>query len=577
MIGRTIQNYRIEELIGEGGMGTVYRATDILLHRPVAVKMLHAHLLRDATFMERFRNEAVLSAQLNHPNVATLYNLLQDRNDNLMIMELVSGQTLDKLVKHQGKLSVEIAVKITMQALDGLQHAHQRGILHRDIKPANLMLTHEGVVKLMDFGIARLQGSTRLTRTDRVVGTLEYMAPELLDRAEPSVQSDLYAVGVLLYELLSGKMPFEATTDATLISQILTKKPIPLRSYFAELPKNLEMVLERLFQKKPDKRYASASELKNVLANIVAPGAINLQTPEVPKKNNFSLAGLAETTVQKPATSPTVLASADSKYSFLKEAKAVLTSLEGMVLGGAVFIAASIVVIWTFFITPSPEPPIADKALKDSFLLNKRASVVTKDTIQIKASEVAIISEPDKQPKTDVAVPTPVQKAPKQQRPSQPNEKKIVLTSPKDDAAPVTNEATPANPEKRVEPKPTRAVTVELNGESVVIQFMETVTSDTPVGKMLSLQTTNSIETDGLNVILAGAPVRGRVVKAHPASDAKKAFLAVRFEAVQAVNGEWVPLKYPEYSDKSSSQVVFQAGRRVNNVRTVRATLSVQL
>jgi serine/threonine protein kinase len=176
-----------------------------------------------------------------------LYNLLQDRTDNLMVMEYINGLTLDKLVKKQGKLPVELAERIVMQALDGLYHAHQKGILHRDIKPANLMLTQEGVVKLMDFGIARLVGSQRLTRADRVVGTLEYMAPELLDRVEPPVQSDLYAVGVLLYELLSEKMPFEATTDSTLINQILNKAPISLRSRMVELPKLLEAVLEKLF------------------------------------------------------------------------------------------------------------------------------------------------------------------------------------------------------------------------------------------------------------------------------------------------------------------------------------------
>ncbi|MEZ4900904.1 MAG: serine/threonine-protein kinase [Spirosomataceae bacterium] len=293
MIGRIIQNYRIEELLGEGGMGTVYRATDTLLQRSVAIKMLHPHLLRDATFMERFKNEAVLSAQLNHPNVAVLYNLLSDRSDNLMVMEYVNGTTLDALVKKHGSLTVENAVKMVMQALDGLHHAHRKGILHRDIKPANLMLTQEGDVKLMDFGIARLVGSQRLTRADRVVGTLEYMAPELLDRIEPSVQSDLYAMGVLLYELLSGKMPFEATTDSTLINQILTKPPIALKSRISDLPKPLEAVLDKLFQKKPEKRYSTALELKQALAAIVPATPINTQLFGT-KKSVIPLTKLAE-------------------------------------------------------------------------------------------------------------------------------------------------------------------------------------------------------------------------------------------------------------------------------------------
>src|SRR6218665_3223890 len=162
MIGQKIQNYNVEELLGEGGMGTVYRATDTLLQRSVAIKILHPHLVRDTTFFERFRNEAILSAKLNHSNVAVLYNFLRDRNDNFMVMEFVDGMTLEKLLKQNGRLPLESVLKIMMQTLDGLHHAHEKGILHRDIKPANLMLTRDGIVKLMDFGIARMVGSQRL-------------------------------------------------------------------------------------------------------------------------------------------------------------------------------------------------------------------------------------------------------------------------------------------------------------------------------------------------------------------------------------------------------------------------------
>ncbi len=355
MIGQKIQNYNVEELLGEGGMGTVYRATDTLLQRSVAVKILHPHLVRDTTFFERFRNEAILSAKLNHSNVAVLYNFLRDRNDNFMVMEFVDGMTLEKLLKQNGGLPLESILKIMMQTLDGLHHAHEKGILHRDIKPANLMLTREGIVKLMDFGIARMVGSQRLTRADRIVGTLEYMAPELLDGSEPSVQSDLYAIGVLMYELLSGKMPFEASTDSTLITQILTKKPIPLRSRISNLPKKVEEILDTLLQKKPEKRYDSAADLRHILSTIVTPGKVIPQTLQ-PKKVEVNIAPTEMYT--KANTNPTRLADhrqqrvSGSNPTVVQTVKTRMLSTEGMILGGAVLVALMIVIVGVFFLSP---------------------------------------------------------------------------------------------------------------------------------------------------------------------------------------------------------------------------------
>ncbi|RYD89268.1 MAG: serine/threonine protein kinase, partial [Sphingobacteriales bacterium] len=206
--GRLIQHYRIESLLGEGGMGTVYQATDTLLQRLVAVKMLHPHLVSQTSFMERFRNEALILARLNHPNIAVVYNFLQDNADYFMAMEYVEGDSLEALIRKAGALSPAVAAEVVRQGLEGMAHAHRKGVLHRDIKPANLMLTPEGTIKLMDFGIARVSGEQRLTQANRLVGTLEYMAPELIEGQEPSPASDLYAMGVLLYELLSGKLPF---------------------------------------------------------------------------------------------------------------------------------------------------------------------------------------------------------------------------------------------------------------------------------------------------------------------------------------------------------------------------------
>ncbi|MFN8349667.1 MAG: protein kinase [Spirosomataceae bacterium] len=592
MIGRTIQNYRIEELLGEGGMGTVYRATDTLLRRPVAVKMLHPHLLRDSTFMERFRNEAVLSAQLNHPNVSTLYNLLQDRTDNFMVMELVDGMTLERLLTKEGKLPLETAVRIIIQALDGLQHAHYKGILHRDIKPANLMLTREGSVKLMDFGIARMVGSQRFTRADRVVGTLEYMAPELLNGAEPSIQSDLYAVGVLLYELLSGKMPFETTTESTLVNQILNKKPIPLRSRIPDLPKPVEEVLDKLFQKKPEKRFEKAWELRQALASIVPAGPVNPQLLE-PKSAPVPPTRMAEVKSDKPPVGPTRLATSPNEP--VKQPSRIrenLMSLEGMILMGAVVVAIAIIGFWMIG-TMDTDAKVSDnqKAIDTTQRITIPPVSLKNDTVASESDRLADLTpsqnyvhesdsrQPDpveNKPQKPVNKKPPVNREEGIEKPKEvnPPQKEVIPPKEEKETKPVEKEEPPHKTEP---PKPVRNVTVELRSESFSVEFAQTVSSEASEGQTVWLRTVSPIVVDGTTVVQTGAKVRAKITGARSAGNSQKALLAIRFEAVEAVNGQWVAIKFPEYSDKSSDEVVFTQGRRVNNVRTARTTLTVPL
>ena len=197
MIGRKLSNFHINERIGEGGMGTVYKATDLHLNRTVAIKMLHPFLVSNPDSFKRFRNEAHLSARISHPNVATLFNFQAADDTHFIIMEFVNGQALDDMLKLQGRLPETEAAKIILQVLEGLGAAHELGIMHRDLKPGNIMITHRGFVKLMDFGIARLENTERMTRQNSVIGTLEYLSPELVKGGAPSKASDLYAVGVM--------------------------------------------------------------------------------------------------------------------------------------------------------------------------------------------------------------------------------------------------------------------------------------------------------------------------------------------------------------------------------------------
>lgn len=272
MIGQHVQNYTITSYLGEGGMGTVYRASDTMLGRDVALKMLHATLISQPQFLDRFKKEARVLAQLLHPNIAVIYNFIGQDNNHFMVMEYVEGNNLDALLKKYKSLPSNIVVPIFLQVLEGLHHAHRKGIFHRDIKPSNLILTPDGTVKLMDFGIAKIAGEQRLTQVNKVVGTIEYMAPELIEGKDPSFASDIYAAGVTMYELLTGKLPFESTTDYTLMQEIIKKKPVSIDKMNAAVPAVLSNIVMKTLEKKPESRYADAKAFQQALSTAFPRG-----------------------------------------------------------------------------------------------------------------------------------------------------------------------------------------------------------------------------------------------------------------------------------------------------------------
>lgn len=273
--------YKTLEKIGEGGMGEVYRGLDTMLEREVAIKQLRAEFSGRSDIVERFRTEAVTLGKLSHPNVVTLYSFLREDNALYMVLEFVRGETLDALIRRRGALPWTEAVGFVIQALRGLEHAHQMQVIHRDLKPANVILTSAGVLKLMDFGIARILNTARMTRVGHMVGTLQYMAPEQVKGAEGDARSDLYSLGIVLYELLAGRVPFDGATDYELIKAQVEAAVPPLETLGVIVPAALVKVLERALEKAPQKRFQSAGEfaqeLQTVLDRMGAMARVNRQ------------------------------------------------------------------------------------------------------------------------------------------------------------------------------------------------------------------------------------------------------------------------------------------------------------
>ena len=265
MIGTTVGKYRIVGQLGRGATGIVYKAIDETLDREVAIKALNPDLA-DTNLIKRFRVEATTLAKLNHPEIATIYELLGTDRELLMVMELVRGETLEQLSQRVGSLGPESAAHLAAKILSALDHAHRAGIVHRDMKPANVMVTESGRVKIMDFGIARVRGAERMTRDGFSVGTPAYMSPEQVLGEHVDGRADVYSVGVIFYRLLTGRLPFEADNPMVMLQRHVADVPAALHAHRADLPEWCEVVVQRALAKLPDDRFPTAEDFRAALA-----------------------------------------------------------------------------------------------------------------------------------------------------------------------------------------------------------------------------------------------------------------------------------------------------------------------
>jgi serine/threonine protein kinase len=291
MIGKTISHYKILEELGRGGRGVVYKAEDLNIGRIVAIKFLHSHLKRDEEAISRFVNEAKAASALDHTNIGILYEVdTTAEGEIFIVMAYYESGTLRERID-RGEISTEEVLYIATQIASGLACAHDNGIVHRDIKPSNIILTRDKEIKIIDFGLAKLAGKTKLTKDGSTLGTAAYMSPEQARGEEVDHRSDIFSLGSILYEMISGERPFKGEHEAALLYEIVHEEPDPLMQYRSDIPQRLQEITDKALAKDVADRYQSAKEL---LAAIE--GLDRVTSPETGigtcKKRRVSKSGL---------------------------------------------------------------------------------------------------------------------------------------------------------------------------------------------------------------------------------------------------------------------------------------------
>lgn len=275
MIGKTISHYKIIQKIGEGGMGVVYKAEDTKLERTIALKFLPQEYTRDTDAKERFIQEARAAAVLDHPNICTVYGIDEVDGQTFIAMAYIKGQNLKNRLK-SGFLELEEALEIIAQVARGLQEAHDNGIIHRDIKPANIMITEKGQIKIMDFELAKLSWGGDLTKTATIMGTVAYMSPEQAKGEKIDHRTDIWSLGAVFYEMLSGEQPFKSYHDQAVLYSILNENPAPITKIRKDIPPELERIIQKSLEKNPRNRY---SDMSDMLADLKSSGRKSISTP----------------------------------------------------------------------------------------------------------------------------------------------------------------------------------------------------------------------------------------------------------------------------------------------------------
>ena len=349
---RVNSRYEIIKTIGEGGMANVYLAKDIILDRNVAIKVLRGDLATDEKFVRRFQREALSASSLSHPNIVEIYDVGEDDGDYYIVMEYVDGKNLKQLLKKRGKLTAAEVVDIMLQITSAMSVAHDSLIVHRDLKPQNILIKEDGEIKITDFGIAMALNATQLTQTNSAMGSVHYFPPEQANGKGSSLKSDVYSLGIMMYELLTGTLPFKGDNAVEIALKHL-KEPIPsIRTELPELPQSIENIIIRATAKNPKNRYANAGEMHEDLKT-----ALNKERENEPVVTLKYDEGIDEDTI--------IVKKDNSDDSLVKEIKTdEKPKNKKLIIAGLVFTGLIVVLLFAFLILPMiskvPEVTIPD-------------------------------------------------------------------------------------------------------------------------------------------------------------------------------------------------------------------------
>lgn len=280
--------YKIIEKVGGGGMADVYKAEDQVLGRTVALKILHKQFASDEGFLERFRREAQAAAKLTHPNIVSIYDVGEEGGVHFIVMEFVHGMTLKKLIQKDAPMSTEKVVHVSMQIAKAMEFAHEHEIIHRDIKPQNVIITDNGEIKVTDFGIARAGATSTMTRTGAVMGTAHYISPEQAQGNIVGPTTDIYSLGVVMYEMATGELPFRGENPVSVALKHINDTPMPPRSVFGDIPISLEAVIIKSMAKNPNERYRSAEAVRDDLKRVIEGLPVKMVGAAMPAAGNAS-------------------------------------------------------------------------------------------------------------------------------------------------------------------------------------------------------------------------------------------------------------------------------------------------
>lgn len=571
--------YIIQRKLGEGGMGTVYLAEDTLLERFVAVKELNISAVPVSESVgNRFQQEALALARLNHPNITHLYAFLPKDDTYWMVMEYVNGKTLEDWVQAHGPMQPLLACSIIVQILDGLHHAHRKGIIHRDLKPANVMISEEGEVKVMDFGIARIRNSQRITQHGKSVGTLEYMSPEQIQGKEGDERTDIYAAANILYELLCSRPPFRADTDYSLMKAKLEETP-PILPALSAVQPALKQILFKALSRNPEKRFDSVMGFKDALSACLQqamlregslifalenPGnhEIAFQQPQesviLPKwKSNagaISSSILSNLSFHSRQASEHLAKFVSNTFSSKQERvfkpglAGFLTRIQQRINDNSfgflviVILICGILILWNYF---STEP--ADYTVNQVPTTEAKDTIDNEETLPDPSNAHIIETQLSKVPplstgaeviedKEDTKKETPPKKkeVKKKQDPPKDNngstgedEGDHEAQPPKEEEAPISSNREPSYP-----------VNIPA-GKPISLVLDETLSSEEPGrdGDAIRLRCYEDIKVEGRTVVKKGAYATGKIVDVVPSTKRKRAVIGFVIQKIEASDG----------------------------------------